>query len=718
MNITFDTGTEQFKLYVQPSDSLSMYLEEITTRVQCEKADIAFTHDNKRVQTSKPIMDWISDKKTVCILMKYTYTIQWKEKVKRIRSYTNIRVSRLVQECVTQFKLSNKPISMYILKTANGRMLESSSTLPFCGISMTLSLVCVESVEISVNKDKILLSVKVNPFATVRDLVKYEKICKTDYFLYTLVVNNRSVEDYVTIQELNLRNTDTVSLIKTALKRRRDSVKEKPRQAVDFMELPELSDGSSNSNSESDDSQQSISSELSYSSLDYEETANEKLRMIGLHPSTLSSNHLDSTTNVPKAEAGKRPKYENHKQKAAIQESDEDNTGSLNKKHKEDNKKRVQDHNGNAEFDSLIEQHSTSSLVQNSEESNQSMLSFSVFAESEEIPLTMEKTDTIAQLIMDVCGNDTELDERKYDMSTSNFLYIADETNIITVQYAHDIIQFVLTEKLTLRDILSETDYPSTGQLYIKGVEKPLKSDVPLVKQGVENKMELEYKDTEIKKEIHLYEGDKLIALQYEPEKTVSDIIESYLALKKVKAIKTILKQTVLTIHKQFDIIENSTIMKDIDSQEFDVYKRKELERIQINKGNSKTNSLATEKKERNEMKNKDTQLSNECKDESSKTKRNGNKAGRCEIKKKNKEEKTEIDTHAEHNKQETNAMGGLKADNEGHKPVEKTTLTAIKILLEFDKDKKEIDISNPEVKERTEEIDKEIAMVKKGFNL
>lgn len=189
-----------------------------------------------------------------------------------------------------------------------------------------------------------------------------------------------------------------------------------------------------------------------------------------------------------------------------------------------------------------------------------------------------------------------------------------------------------------------------------------------------------------------------------------------------MKAIKTILKQTVLTIHKQFDIIENSTIMKDIDSQEFDgiifcklnssiVYKRKELERIQINKGNSKTNGLATEKKERNEMKNKDTQLSNECKDESSKTKRNGNKAGRCEIKKKNKEEKTEINTHVEHNKQETNAMGGLKADNEGHKPVEKTTLTAIKILLEFDKDKKEIDISNPEVKERTEEIDKEIAV-------
>ena len=38
-------------------------------------------------------------------------------------------------------------------------------------------------------------------------------------------------------------------------------------------------------------------------------------------------------------------------------------------------------------------------------------------------------------------------------------------------------------------------------------------------------------KDTEIQKEIHLYEGDKLIALQYEPEKTVSDIIESYLAV-------------------------------------------------------------------------------------------------------------------------------------------------------------------------------------------
>lgn len=31
--------------------------------------------------------------------------------------------------------------------------------------------------------------------------------------------------------------------------------------------------------------------------------------------------------------------------------------------------------------------------------------------------------------------------------------------------------------------------------------------------------------------EIHLYEGDKRIDLPYEPEKTVSDIIESYLAV-------------------------------------------------------------------------------------------------------------------------------------------------------------------------------------------
>ena len=38
-------------------------------------------------------------------------------------------------------------------------------------------------------------------------------------------------------------------------------------------------------------------------------------------------------------------------------------------------------------------------------------------------------------------------------------------------------------------------------------------------------------KDTEIQKEIHLYEGDKRIALSYKPEKTVSDIIESYLAV-------------------------------------------------------------------------------------------------------------------------------------------------------------------------------------------
>lgn len=51
-------------------------------------------------------------------------------------------------------------------------MLESASTLPFYGISTVLHLFSVESVEISVKKDNNPILVKVNPFDTVRDLVR------------------------------------------------------------------------------------------------------------------------------------------------------------------------------------------------------------------------------------------------------------------------------------------------------------------------------------------------------------------------------------------------------------------------------------------------------------------------------------------------------------------------------------------------------------------
>lgn len=63
---------------------------------------------------------------------------------------------------------------------------------------------------------------------------------------------------------------------------------------------------------------------------------------------------------------------------------------------------------------------------------------------------------------------------------------------MITVRHIHEIIPYLLTEKLTLHDILKEMDYPTTGQFVIKGTEKPLTLDVPLAKQGVESNMELE----------------------------------------------------------------------------------------------------------------------------------------------------------------------------------------------------------------------------------
>lgn len=61
---------------------------------------------------------------------------------------------------------------MYILRTTDGRTLESASTLPFYGISTVLYLTSVDSVEISVKKENIPIFVKVNPFDTVRDLVR------------------------------------------------------------------------------------------------------------------------------------------------------------------------------------------------------------------------------------------------------------------------------------------------------------------------------------------------------------------------------------------------------------------------------------------------------------------------------------------------------------------------------------------------------------------
>lgn len=170
------------------------------------------------------------------------------------------------------------------------------------------------------------------------------------------------------------------------------------------MEPPELSDGCSEPNSDSEYSQQSISSELSYSSLEFEETANERLRMLLSDPSTPSSEQLlDSPPRVPEAEADEKQGNKTNEQKvnerAAKQKSGEDAGDSVQKKQKEYNKGRVEKQHRDAESYSLTDQHFARSVAENLEESDQSMLSFTVIAEDEEIPLEMKKTDTIAQLI-------------------------------------------------------------------------------------------------------------------------------------------------------------------------------------------------------------------------------------------------------------------------------------------------------------------------------
>lgn len=61
---------------------------------------------------------------------------------------------------------------------------------------------------------------------------------------------------------------------------------------------------------------------------------------------------------------------------------------------------------------------------------------------------------------------------------------------------------------------------------------------------------------------------------------------------------------------------------------------------------------------------------------------------------------------------QKADATGGLTAGNTTQKSIEVIKLTAIKIILEFDKETKEIEISDPEVKERSRKIDKEIVVI------
>ena len=136
------------------------------------------------------------------------------------------------------------------------------------------------------------------------------------------------------------------------------------------------------------------------------------------------------------------------------------------------------------------------------------------------------------------------------------------------------------------------------------------------------------------------------------------------------------------------------------------------MEKIRKNQENRKIDSSATEKNEGEEKKDEDTLLKREKQEDRSKTKGNKNNTGNCEIKRKNKEEKTEIVKQDTPKTLETDAMGGLTAGNATQKPIEAIKLTAIKIILEFGKETKEIEISDPEVKERLGKIDKEIVVI------
>ena len=119
-------------------------------------------------------------------------------------------------------------------------------------------------------------------------------------------------------------------------------------------------------------------------------------------------------------------------------------------------------------------------------------------------------------------------------------VYYAEAVDKITVLFAQENVQFMLTDKTTLSDISLEMNMPVEGKFCKKGSVKPLRTDIPLVQQEVNNNDYLEcswylnlHERLDIipssAKEIQVYEGTTVYRFPYEPEMTISQIIETIL---------------------------------------------------------------------------------------------------------------------------------------------------------------------------------------------
>lgn len=102
----------------------------------------------------------------------FVYTIQWNKRKLKVRSFTNILFSKLVQDCVQQLKLKDQTISHYSLHTSLGKILKSTDMIPINGLSETLTLLYLNKIELTVKKENILLTTKIGLFDTVQNLKK------------------------------------------------------------------------------------------------------------------------------------------------------------------------------------------------------------------------------------------------------------------------------------------------------------------------------------------------------------------------------------------------------------------------------------------------------------------------------------------------------------------------------------------------------------------
>lgn len=168
------------------------------------------------------------------------------------------------------------------------------------------------------------------------------------------------------------------------------------------MDLPKISEKSDDNSTDLEDSPPSISSELSYSSLDYEESVLDRLHQIESDTGNKFPEQLYPAYNPQKREVcDKQGNYGTiQKNEIAVLHQNHDYPMQLVENCRSENEVVEKHDNSETKHDSKTKQFKPSNNHENMKNKDeQLLLSFIVIADDEEIKVDMKSTDTIAQLI-------------------------------------------------------------------------------------------------------------------------------------------------------------------------------------------------------------------------------------------------------------------------------------------------------------------------------